>query len=366
MRVQFIQPAITEEDIAEVTRVLRSGWLVLQKETALFEQAFAEYLGVKEAVLVNSCTCALHLSLVLAGIKEGDEVITTPLSYVSTVSPILHCGARPVFVDVEETTGLLNPDLVEAAITPKTKAILPVHLYGQLADMRRLRKIADAHNLVVIEDAAHAIESQRDGVRSGQRGFSASFSFHVAKNITAGTGGALAMNDPVLADRARILRRDGVRNVGNLRRMEALGFKYLATDYQAALLRNQLKRIDAQRAHRQKLYEGYAKVLDELGVAYNRVAPDSVHAFHMMVMWVDPKKRDHLRDELLRAEIETSIHYNPIHLEPFYREHFAIPEGTFPVAERLGYSTITLPLNAKMTEEELRYVTEHLRRLLGR
>src|SRR3989338_3619471 len=242
MKVQFLKPNLTDADIKAAVKVLKSGWLVLSKETKAFEQDFAKYMGAKEAVLTNSCTCSIHLSFVIAGLKPGDEVITTPLSYVSTSNPILHCGATPVFVDVLPETGLIDPDLVEKAITSKTKAILPVHLYGQLADMKRLKKIADKHGLYIVEDAAHAIESSRDGVRSGALGYSACFSFHTAKNITSGQGGALITNDPEVAERARLLRRDGVKNIGVERRMTELGFKYLSTDFDAAMLRSQLKR----------------------------------------------------------------------------------------------------------------------------
>lgn len=360
MQVNFLQPTITEEDIEEVARVLRSGWLVLQKETELFEKAFAQYMGAKEAVLVNSCTCALHLSLKILDLKEGDEVITTSLSYVSSVNPVLHCRATPVFVDVVDENGLIDLERIEAAITPKTKGILPVHLYGQMVDMKALKAIADKHNLWILEDAAHAIESERDGVRSGELGFSAAFSFHVAKNITAGTGGVLLTNDAVAADRARILRRDGVRNVGSQRFMEELGHKYLATDFQAAMLRNQLHRIDSQWERRKALYERYKAALDEHGLKYSTVVPGSKHAYHMIVLWVDPERRDAIRDALFEKEIQTSVHYNPIHLEPYYKQKFGFKEGMFPVAEKLGYGSITLPMHTQMTDEQQEFVITNL------
>ena len=356
MKVSFLQPTITEEDIEEVVRVLRSGWLVLGEETKKFEKGLAEYLGVSDVILTNSCACSLQMLFSLLGLKEGDEVITTPLSYVSTVSPALHHGAKPVFVDVEEKTGLITPEAVEAVITDKTKMILPVHLYGQMVDMKGMKEVADKHNLLLVEDAAHAVEAERDGVRSGALSHGGTFSFHVAKSIVTGTGGALAVNDPDLADKARVMRHDGVRNVGNVRRMEMLGYKYLATEFQASLLSNQLKRIDSQWARRKEIYEKYSKAFDEVGIKYNQVIPGSKHAYHMIVIWVDPSKRAEIREKLSVAGVGTSVHYDPIHLEPYYKDNFGFKEGDFPVAEKLGASTITLPMYPSLTDEEQDYV----------
>ena len=362
--IQFLNPSINEEDCQAALRVMRSGWLVLQQETEKFETAFAKYLGAKHAVLTNSCTNSLHLSLMVAGISPEDEVITTPLSYVSSANPILHCGAKPVFVDVELETGLLDINQVESAITDRTKAIILVHLYGQMADMKSFQKLAAKHNLIIIEDAAHAIEAARDGIQPAALGFSACFSFHVAKNITAGTGGALAINDSTVAERAKILRRDGVKNIGDTRRMLALGNKYLATDFQAAMLRSQLERIDQMWQRRQELYNRYAQAFSELGIAFNQVAPNSRHAYHMIVVWVDPRRRDFIRKMLFAQGIQTSIHYEPIHLEPFYREKFGFQKGDFPVAERLGASTITLPLYPSLSNEQQDYVIRQLSQLI--
>ena len=364
IEVPFLNPTIHEEDCQAALQVMRSGWLVLQKETEKFEIAFAQYLGTKHAILTSSCTNSLHLSLMIAGISQGDEVITTPLSYVSSTNPILHCGAKPVFVDVEPETGLLDINQVESAITDQTKAIIPVHLYGQMADMKSLRQLADKHNLIIVEDAAHSIEAIRDGIRPATLGFSACFSFHVAKNITAGTGGALATNDSLIAERAKILRRDGVRNIGDARRMLALGNKYLTTDFQAAMLRSQLERIDQMWQRRQELYNRYAIAFTQLGIAFNQVAPNSRHAHHMIVVWVDPMHRDLIRKMLLAQGIQTSIHYDPIHLEPFYREEFGFQKGDFPIAERLGASTITLPLYPSLSNDQQDYIIRQLSQLV--
>lgn len=367
IRVPFLKLAVTDSDIDAMSRVLKSGWLVLANEGRKFEYKFARYLGVKESVLTNSCTSSIHLSLVMAGIASGDEVITTPLTYVSTVSPIIYCGAKPVFVDVEPETGLIDAAKIEAAITSKTKAIIPIHLYGQMADMKTINAIAKKHNLIVIEDAAHAIEAERDGIRPGQTSFSACFSFHVAKNITAGEGGAIAINDRKMADRARLLRRDGVKNFGVKRRMLELGHKHLMTDFQAALLSSQLDRIEDRSAIRKQLFHNYYDAFGNIpGVNFPKIVPDGRHAYHMFVVWVNPEYRDKIQRRLSLKGVETSIHYDPVHLEPYYRKTFGFKEGDFPVAEKIGASSITLPLHLKLEPQEQKYVIRQTAKILRR
>lgn len=367
MKIPFLKPLITAQDIRAVADVLRSGWLVIGPKTREFEERFASYAGAPHVVATNSCTSSMHLALLALGIGPGDEVITTPLSYVATSNAILHCGARPVFVDVEAHTGLIDPKNIERAITKRTKAILPVHLYGQMADMRAISAIARKHRLAVIEDAAHAIEAQRDGIRPGQKSAGACYSFHVAKNITAGQGGALATHLPRIANHVRFLRRDGIMNVGEKRRMSMLGYKMQITDFQAALLTSQLARISRQHALRVALWGAYAKAFTGVsGIAFPAGHPGSVHASHMFVVWVDPRRRDAIRAGLARAGIETSIHYDPIHHEPHYRKTFGFRKGDFPIAERLGRSTITLPLYPTLTRHQQQYVIKKLKAIVSR
>jgi len=366
-RVPFLQLSVMDSDVDAMVKVLKSGWLVLANEGRRFENKFADFLGVKEAVLTNSCTSSIHLSLVMAGIGPGDEVITTPLTYVSSANPIIYCGAKPIFVDVETDTGLIDVTKIEAAITPKTKAIIPVHLYGQMADMKTINEIAKKHNLAVIEDAAHAIEAERDGIRPGQTSFSACFSFHVAKNITAGEGGAIALNDSKKASLAKLLRRDGVKNHGVKRRMHELGYKYLTTDFQAALLSNQLDRIQERSAIRKQLYHNYYNAFSSIpGLDFPKMVSNSRHAYHMFVIWVPPAHRDDIQRRLALKGIETSIHYEPMHLDPYYRRTFGFKEGAFPAAEKIGASIITLPLHLKLTPEEQQYVIKHTAKILRR
>lgn len=367
IRVPFLKLAVADSDVDAMVRVLKSGWLVLAGEGRKFEQKFASYMGVKEAVLTNSCTSSIHLSLVMAGIGPGDEVIATPLTYVSSVNPILYCGAKPVFVDVEPETGLMDVTKIEAVVTSKTKAIIPVHLYGQMVDMKAINMIAKKHNLIVIEDAAHAIEAERDGIKPGQTSFSACYSFHVAKNLTAGEGGALITNDKKRAELAKLLRRDGVKNFGVKRKMLELGYKYLMTDFQAALLSSQLDRIAERSAIRKTLFHNYYEAFSDIpNLNFPKMAPNIKHAYHMFVVWVPPEHRDNIQRHLSFKGIETSIHYEPVHLEPYYQKTFGFKKGDFPVAEKLGASTITMPLHLKLTPEEQRYVIKHAVKILRR
>ena len=361
MKIGFLKPAITNQDIKVMNKIIRSGWFAPGKVTEEFESKLARYLQIKHAVMTSSATAALHLSLIMAGVQEGDEVISTPLSYVATSNVILYQRAVPVFVDVNAETGLLDLNKVAAKITKKTKIILPVHLYGQMVDMKKLKKIATKHNLIIIEDAAHAIEAQRDGVRPGQLSFSAALSFHVAKNITSGQGGALVTSNGGYAQRAELLRRDGVRNVNGKRHMFELGYKYDATEFQAAMLLSQLKRIEQQHQKRNLLFQRYAKAFSGMGVDFPKIAPRTKHACHMFVVWIDPKKRDKIRKFLAKAGIDTSIHYDPIHLEPYYRKQFNYQRGDFPIAEKLGFSTITLPLYPALTMEQQGYIIKKVK-----
>lgn len=392
MKIQFLNPYITGSDIKEAVRAIKSGRLTYSDVSKEFEKDFSKYLGVKETVLNSSGTAALHVSLLAAGIGPGDEVITTPLSYVATSNVILYVGAKPVFVDVEPETGLIDVSKVEKAITKKTKAIIPVHLYGQMADMRKLKWITNKHKILIIEDACHAIEAERDGIKPGQKSFTACFSFHVAKNITSGEGGAIITNDKNSAEKIRLLGEGGVVRKADFRFMTMLGYKYSLTSFQAALLLNQLKRIEKQYQARKKLWKHYAEKLKNTnGISFPKEVSNSRHAYHMFVIWVDPvrgktppgvasaghafqagwtsngvnpKKRDEIRKKLKDTGVQTSIHFNPIHLEPYYKKTFGFRPGDFPVAEKIGFSTITLPLYPSLTKKEQDYIVERVKTLV--
>lgn len=365
MKVEFYKHTISQEDINNATEVLNSLFLTTGEAVDNFERKFSQYLGCKYTVGVNSCTAALHLSLLAYGIGSGDEVITTPMTFISTANAVIHAGATPVFVDVEPDTGNIDADLIESAITPRTKAILPVHLYGQMCDMKRIREIADKYQLVVIEDAAHAIEANREGVRPGELGDAACFSFYPTKSITSGEGGAVSTNNEEIAAKLRKLRLHGMSKGAAERYskryehwdMEMLGWKYNMDNIQAALLLNQLGNIEKYVQRREEICHIYEDAFkDNPQVTYLRVLPNSKSARLMFTILVPPERRDRILWELQEREIGVAVNYRAIHLLTFYRQTYGYKRDMFPVAEKIGDSTITLPLYPKLSNEEVQYV----------
>jgi dTDP-4-amino-4,6-dideoxygalactose transaminase len=291
------------------------------------------------------------------------------MSFCATSNAILHAGAKPVFVDVEAETGNINADLIEAAITKKTKVLMPVHLYGQMCDMRKIREIADNGNLAVIEDAAHSIEAVRDGVRPGMLSDAACFSFYATKNITSGEGGAIAVRKEK-ADKLRMLRLHGIdksaidRYTGKYRHwdMPLLGWKYNMDNIQAALLRGQLERIDQLWKKRDRLWKTYKTGLGGIkGMRILRTVENSRHARHLFTPLVPQRKRDEILHLLQAKGIGVAVNYRPIHLLKYYRKTFGYKNGDFPVAEDIGRRTITLPLYPGLKQEEIEYVIRTLK-----
>lgn len=371
MKVEFFRHNITEEDISRTADVLRSVFLTTGTVVAEFEQGLASYLGGQQAVGVTSCTAALHLCLLAWGIGEGDEVITTPMSFCATSNAVMHAGALPVFVDVEPETGNINADLIERAITNRTKAIMPVHLYGQMCDMKRIRQLADQHGLAVIEDAAHCIEGIRDGVRPGQLGDAACFSFYATKNITSGEGGAVTTRHEDKADLLRMLRLHGIDRsaIDRYTRkyqhwdMPVLGWKYNMDNIQAALLVGQLGRIDTLWDRRQSIYQRYVDAFSEVeGIEIHRAPSDNRHACHLFTILVVGGRRDQLLASLQEKGVGVAVNYRAIHLLKYYRERFGYKEGRFPVAENIGMRTISLPLYPLLRDEEVEYVIETIKK----
>ena len=370
MNVEFYRHNLDEGDIARMVDVCRGVFLTTGQETRRFEEAFAAYLGVKHSVGVTSCTAGLHLALLALGIGPGDEVITTPMTFAATSNVVLHTGATPVFVDVESDTGVISPDGIERAITPRTKAIMPVHLYGQMADMRRIKAIADRAKLVIVEDCAHAIESERDGVKPGHLSEAASFSFYATKNITSGEGGAVTTNSPEVNERLRLLRQHGMsasaadRYTGTYRHydIELLGWKYNMTNLQAALLLGQLDRIAGLWERREAICQRYEAAFRGVdGLSYPIVRPGSRSARHLFTVWVDPTRRDQILLDLQNRGVGVAVNYRAVHLMKYYQETMGLPRGSFPIAERIGDSTLTLPLYPKLTELEIEHVIESVR-----
>jgi dTDP-4-amino-4,6-dideoxygalactose transaminase len=365
MKVEFYRHSIEDEDIREVEKVLRSLFLTTGPATSEFEQRFSNYTHLKETVGLNSCTAALHLSLLGLGIGPGDEVITTPLTFIATATAILHAGARPVFVDVDAETGLINPGRIEEAVTASTKAILPVHLYGTMADMKALRRIADRRNLKIIEDCAHCIEGERDGIRPGQLGDAACFSFYATKNLTSGEGGALATNDPDLAERVRILRLHGMsrdaasRYRGDYEHWDMLlpGWKYNMDSIHAALLINQVNRLDDYWKRRASLWKKYTEGLIQIpGLSLPAVIGKS--ACHLFTIWVAPHTRDRILKGLQECGIGVAVNYRAIHTLKYFQETYGFKLADFPEAEKIGRMTVSLPFYPKMSNADIQYVIE--------
>jgi dTDP-4-amino-4,6-dideoxygalactose transaminase len=369
-KVEFFRHGIEESDIERVAGVLRSIFLTTGREVEEFEQSFSRYTGQSHTVGLTSCTAALHISLVALGIGPGDEVITTPLSFCATANAILHAGARPVFVDAEEETGNINAELIEPAVTDRTKAIIPVHLYGQLCDMKKISAVAGRHNLRVIEDAAHAVEASREGIRVGQLADIACFSFYATKNITSGEGGAAGTDNDALAAAIRMLRLHGIDRGAAERYtkryqhydMPLLGWKYNMDNIHAALLIGQLERIEALWQKRNVLWGLYEEGLrGTQGVGMLRTVPDSKHARHLFTILADPGKRDSLLWSLQEKGIGVAVNYRPIHLLRYYRDTFGYRGGEYPVAEEIGRRTLSLPLYPSLKEEELRYILKTIK-----
>jgi dTDP-4-amino-4,6-dideoxygalactose transaminase len=361
-KIEFFRHNIDERDIARVEDVLKSLFLTTGNEVAEFERKFSEYTGMGRTVGLTSCTAALHLSLLAFGIGPGDEVITTPMSFCATANAVIHAGAKPVFVDVEGETGNLDAGLIEKAVTGKTKAIIPVHLYGQMCDMHKIREIADRHGLVVIEDAAHAIEAERDGVRVGRLGDAACYSFYATKNLASGEGGAVCTDDNDVAELLRMLRLHGIDKSAIDRYtkryqhwdMAVLGWKYNMDNIHAALLVNQLDRIDEYWKRRDFLWGMYEEGLSGLkDVELLKTVAGSRHARHLFTMLVAPERRDSVLASLQERGVGVAVHYRPIHLLEYYRREFGFREGDFPRAEEIGARTISLPLYPKLGEDEV-------------
>jgi dTDP-4-amino-4,6-dideoxygalactose transaminase len=374
MKVEFFRHNIDATDIERTVEVLHSIFLTTGSHVASFEKELASYLNVPYAVGMTSCTAALHLCLLAWGVGPGDEVITTPMSFCATSNAVIHAGATPVFADAESETGNIDAELIEGKITDKTKAIIPVHLYGQLCDMKRIRQIADRHNLAVIEDAAHCIEGMREGTKVGQLGDAACFSFYATKNITCGEGGAVTVHSQEKDELLRMLRLHGIDKSAADRYtkqykhwdMPVLGWKYNMDNIQAALLHGQLKRIDALWERRDFLYRKYEEALGQVpGVELLKTVADSRHARHLFTIQVRENKRDAILLALQEKGVGVAVNYRPIHLLKYYRKKFGFKEGDFPVAERIGACTISLPLYPLLKDEEAEYVIESVKEVIG-
>lgn len=369
MRDQFLPfspPFLGEEEIAEVVDSLRSGWITTGPKTKRFEQEFRDYVGAPAALALSSCTAALHTALVLGGIGADDEVITTPVTFTATVAVIEHTGARPILVDVEPDTMNIDPALVRAAVTPRTRAVIAVHYGGHPCDLDALRAICEEHQLLLIEDAAHAIPAKYKGRFIGAGENPVAFSFYATKNLTTAEGGMLTGSQEMV-NRGIVVSLHGMdrdawkRNdrSGSWRYdIVTPGFKYNMTDIQAAIGLQQLRRIEAMHARRREIIRQYNDAFSEMGVFELPVEREDVqHAWHLYPLRLRPEmitiSRDRFIEELRARNIGTSVHFIPIHTFTYYRERYGFEPGDFPVALDCSEREISLPLHPGLTEGDV-------------
>jgi dTDP-4-amino-4,6-dideoxygalactose transaminase len=372
--IPFAPPSIGPEEIAEVVATLESGWLSTGPRVAEFEAAFAQYAGARFAVAVNSCTAALHLSLLASGTTFGDEVITTPLTFCATANAIVHAGATPVFSDIDPVTWNLHPEAAALKLTSRTRAILPVHYAGRPADMRAFRMLARHSGAALIEDAAHCVEGVADGLKVGAIGDLTCFSFYATKNLTTGEGGMVTTRSEKAASFMRAASLHGLSHGAWNRYAPAgtpqydvlmAGFKYNMMDIQAAIGLQQLARIDEMHARRTAIWNRYDAALADLPLLRpTPVASGDVHARHLYTVLVDDVaaglSRDELQSRLRERGIATSIHFRALHLHPYYQERFGVRRGMFPCAEAVSDTTLSLPLSAAMPDAAVDRVIEAL------
>lgn len=368
-RVEFYRHSLGDAERAAVAAAMESVFLTTGPQVARFEAAFAALLDVPEVVAVSSCTHALVVTLAALGIGPGDEVVTTPMTFVATANAIVERGATPVFADVDPVTGNLTPEAAARVLTPRTKAILPVHLYGHLVDMRGFRALADDAGVALVEDAAHCVEGRRDGYGPGQLGDAACFSFYATKNLTCGEGGAIATRDPALAARLRTLRLHGMDRDAATRYHDAAyrhwdvlepGYKANLSDVSAAMLIPQLPGLAARLERREAIARRYEA---ELGVDHPRVTAGTTSARHLFTVWVDA--RDAFLRAMSEADIGVAVNYRAVHLLSWYRQRFGHAPGDFPVAESVGDRTASLPLYPALTDDEVGRVIAAVRRATG-
>lgn len=370
MHIPLSKPWITEEDVKAVEEVLRTSYLSLGPKLVEFEQKLAEVANRKYAVAVNSGTSALHLIIKLLGIKEGDEVITTPFSFIASSNAILFEKAKPVFVDIQLDIYNIKPNLIQSAITEKTRAILAVDVFGQPADWDKITKIAKRYNLLLIEDSAESIGSEYKGKKAGSFGDAAVFAFYPNKQITTGEGGVVVTDNEEIATLSKSMRNQGRGEGDSWLQHTRLGYNYRISDINCALGISQLRRLDRIIELRNNVAELYNEKLKEIeDVVTPFTSPDVtrmswfVYVIHLSDRFTK-ENRDNVIEEMRRKGVETRGYFSSIHLQPFYRKVFGYKEGDFPITEFISDRTIALPFYTTMEEKEIDYVVDSLKEII--
>lgn len=381
MRKDFLvfgSPLIEEPEIEEVVKTLRSGWLGTGPKVKKFEDDFAVYRNVKYAMALNSCTAALHLAMKAINIQPGDEVIVPTLTFAATANAVIHVGGYPVFADCERGSMNIDPIDIERKISLKTKAIIPVHFAGRPCNMDAIMAIAKEHKLKVIEDCAHAIETEYKGKKVGVFGDIGCFSFYVTKNIVTGEGGMAVTNNDDYAEKIKILALHGMSKDAWKRfsdegykhyQVVAAGYKYNMMDLQAAIGAHQLKRVDNYWKRREEIWNRYNKAFRGLPIFLPAdPEPDTRHAYHLYTLLLDVENlkitRDQFLDEMTKNNIGVGVHYLALHLHPYYQNQFGYKKGDFPDAEWISERTVSIPLSPKLTDADAQDVIDTVKEIL--
>ncbi|MCK4584098.1 DegT/DnrJ/EryC1/StrS aminotransferase family protein [candidate division WOR-3 bacterium] len=375
----FGAPLIEQAEIDEVVTSLKSGWLGTGPKVHKFEEMFKEYKGVKYAMALNSCTAALHLSMLAIGIKPGNEVILPSMTFASTANAVIHAGGKPILVDCEKDTMNMDPEDIERQIAPKTKAIIPVYFAGRPCNMDRIVDIANKHNLKIVEDAAHAIEAEYNGKKTGTFGDIGCFSFYVTKNIITGEGGMAITNVEEYANKIKRLSFHGIRkdklhssSDKKYKHYQVIdrGFKLTMMDIQAAIGIHQLPRVEKYWERRKEIWERYNEAFKDLPVFIPAPIPNGVkHSYHLYTLLLDIDKLNITRDEFLyemaKRNIGVGVHYIALHLQPYYQQKYGYKQGDFPNADWISDRTVSIPLSAKLTDNDVQDVINTVREIIA-
>ena len=382
MRKDFLifgSPKIEQEEIDEVVDSLKSGWISTGPKVAKFEAMFKDYIGSKHALALNSCTAGLHLSMIVAGLKPGDEVITTPMTFGATGNAIIHSGAKPVFVDISLPNMNIDPSKIEEKMSPQTRAILPVHFAGRPCNMKIIKEVAQKHHLTVIEDAAHAIEATYHGQKIGTISDLTVFSFYVTKNLVTGEGGMITTGNDTYAEKIQTYALHGMSRGAWKRYSDEgfkhygivyPGFKYNMMDIQASLGIHQLKRIENYYKRRKEIWQRYDEAFCNLPLCTpSPPEANTRHAYHLYTILLRLEElnadRDTIQQALYQENIGTGIHFISLHLHPYYQKTFGFKKDDFPNAAYVSERTISLPFSSKLTDEDVDDVIEVVTKVLS-